>query len=172
MLGWWFAVSNVTLRPCTREEYHEFFQGYEPDPVMDPKPYHYQRTHVDHCFDYDMLRKEWYPTFGIFENDRIVGTLSLKRIDSAASKCEIGLVLQNDSCKNRGIGTRAMQLGMEIAVEQYSITNIWADTMGHNKRMQHILEKLGFQLKEHICGVYDMPSGKEDRLVYCWIKHS
>ena len=161
-------MSNVTLRPCSREEYHEFYRGYEPDPMMDPRPYQYQRTHVDHCFDYDEMRRAWYPTFGIFEDERIVGTLSLKRIDSNARKCEIGLVLQNDRCKNHGIGTRAMLLGMETAVSSYGVEHIWADTMGQNKRMQHILEKLGFVLKEWIPAVYDMPSGKEDRLVYCW----
>lgn len=161
-------MSDIVLRPCTRDEYHEFFREYEPDPMMDPRPYRYQRTHVDHCFDFDEMRKSDSPIFGIFENERIVGTLSLSRMDHLAHKCEIGIVLQHDGCKNRGIGTKAMKLGLELAVGQYNMCHIWADTMGHNKRMQHVLEKLGFELRETICGVYDLPSGKEDRLVYCW----
>lgn len=161
-------MSNITLRPCTREEYHDFFRGYEPDPMMDPNPYRYQRTHVDRSFDYDEMRRDWYPTFGIFEDDTIVGTLSLKRIDHDARKCEIGLMLQHDGCKNRGIGTAAMSIGMDMAVNAYGMRHIWADTMGRNQRMQHVLVKLGFQLVERISAVYDMPWGKEDRLVYCW----
>lgn len=159
---------QVTLRPFTREEYHEFFRGYVPDPMMDPHPYRYQQTHVDRNFDYDESRRDWYPTFGIFAGDAIVGTLSLKRIDRAVRKCEVGLMMMNDACKNHGYGTAALLLAMEMAQREYGVKSIWADTMGSNTRMQHVLTKLGFQLVERIEKVYDMPRGKEDRLVYCW----
>lgn len=161
-------MTQVDLRPFTREEYHEFFRGYVPDPLMDPHPYHYQKTHVDRNFEYDEARRSWYPTFGIFASDAIVGTLSLKRIDHAAQKCEIGLMMMNDACKNQGFGTAAMRLAMQMAQTEYGMKSIWADTMGSNTRMQHILEKLGFQLVERIENVYDMPHGKEARLVYRW----
>ena len=161
-------MTQVTLRPFTREEYHEFFRGYEPDPMMDPHPYRYQQTHVDRNFDYDESRRDWYPTFGIFADDAIVGTLSLKRIDRAARKCEVGLMMMNDACKNHGYGTAALRLAMEKAKTEYGVKFIWADTMGSNTRMQHVLTKLGFRLTERIEKVYDMPRGKEDRLVYCW----
>lgn len=157
----------ITLRPFTREEYHDFFRRYEPDPVMDPNPYRYQYTNVDRSFNYNESRRDWYPTFGIFEGSEAVGTLSLKRIDCQAKKCEIGLMMVNDSCKNRGFGTAAMQLGIEMAMRDYGVEHIWADTMGRNTRMQHILEKLGFMLMERVPKVYDMSSGKDDRLVYC-----
>lgn len=161
-------MTTVTLRPFTREEYHEFFRCYEPDPVMDPHPYHYQYTHVDRNYDYDESRRDCYPSFGIFADGAIVGTLSLKRIDREARKCEIGLMMTNDACKNHGYGTEAMRLGMAMARADYGVRFIWADTMGSNSRMQHVLDKLGFQLMERIPQVYDMPAGKEDRLVYRW----
>lgn len=161
-------MSSITLRPFTREEYHAFFQAYEPDPVMDPHPYRYQFTHVDRSFDFDQARRDWYPTFGIFADDRPVGTLSLKRIDHIQHKCEIGLMMVNDTCKNRGYGTEAMRLGMELARQTYGVRHIWADTMGSNTRMQHILDKLGFRLVERIPQIYDMPGRKEDRLNYLW----
>ncbi len=161
-------MTHIELRPFTREEYHEFFRGYVPDPMMDPHPYHYQQTHIDRNFDYDESRRDWYPTFGIFADETIVGTLSLKRIDRVNHKCEIGLMMMNDACKNHGYGTAAMQLAMEKAQVEYGVKSIWADTMGSNTRMQHILSKLGFRLVERIERIYDMPHGKEDRLVYCW----
>lgn len=159
-------MTEVTLRPFTREEYHSFFQKYEPDPVMDPHPYRYQQTHVDHQFDFDESRRDWYATFGIYVKDEVVGILSLKRIDHLEHKCEIGLMMANDAYKNQGFGTQAMQLGIQLAASQYSIEHVWADTMGCNNRMQHILTKLGFKLMERIRAVYDMPDGKEDRLIY------
>ena len=157
---------NVILRPFTRAEYHRFFQQYVPDPVMDPHPYCYQASHVDHQFDYDDLRREWYPTFGIFADEVPVGILSLKRIEKTEQKCEIGLMMANDTYKNLGYGTQAMQLGIQLATDHYGLRHIWADTMGRNSRMQHILEKLGFVLTERGPGIYDMPAGKEDGLVY------
>ncbi len=161
----------ITLRPFTREEYHDFFRRYVADPVMDPHPYHYSCEHVDRSFDFDESRREWYPTFGIFADGAAVGSLSLKRIDKAAKKCEIGLIMVNDTCKNRGYGTAAMQLAMEKAVSEYGMEHIWADTMGGNTRMQHVLDKLGFRMAERIAQVYDMPGGKQDRLVYVWHAH-
>lgn len=158
----------IVLRPFTREEYHDFFRRYVPDPVMAPHPYHYSYEHVDRCFDYDESRRDWYPTFGIFADDAAVGSLSLKRIDRAAKKCEIGLMMADDACKNRGYGTEAMQLAMDKAVSEYGVAHIWADTMSGNTRMQHVLDKLGFRLVERVTNVFDMPGGKQDRLVYVW----
>lgn len=159
-------MTNVILRPFTRAEYHLFFQQYVPDPLMDPHPYRYQATHVDHQFDYDESRKEWYPTFGIFADEKPVGILSLKRIDKTERKCEIGLMMANDTYKNQGYGTQAMLLGIQLAAAHYDVHHIRADTMGRNTRMQHILEKLGFMLIERVPMIYDMPAGKDDRLVY------
>lgn len=158
----------IALRPFTRNEYHNFFRRYIPDPVMDPRPYRYSFEHVDRNFDYDESRREWYPTYGIFIDDLAVGALSLKRIDKAAKKCEIGLIMVDDTCKNHGYGTAAMRLGMEKAVQEYGVEHIWADTMSANARMQHVLIKLGFHLVERVSQVYDMPGGKQDRLVYLW----
>lgn len=158
----------IILRPFTRWEYHDFFQRYVPDPVMDPRPYHYQHEHVDRCFAYDESRRDWYPTFGIFAEGVAIGILSLKRIDHETQKCEIGLMMVDDSCKNHGYGTVAMKLGMQKAVDDYGVLHIWADTMDSNTRMQHILDKLGFCLVERITNAYDMPNGKQDRLVYVW----
>lgn len=159
---------NVELKPFSREEYHAFYQNYEADPMMDPLPYRYQYTHVDRSFDYDQTRREWYPTFGIFADGKAVGILSLKRIDREKKRCEIGLVLMNDSVKNKGYGTQAMRLGMKLAVEQYGVNAVWADTMGCNTRMQHILEKLSFRLVERVPQICDMIDHKEDWLNYVW----
>lgn len=158
---------SVILRPFTRGEYHDFYRRYVSDPVMDPKPYHYNHEHVDRCFDYDQTRRDWYPVFGIFADDgAAVGSLSLKRIDTLYHKCELGIVMVNDGCKNRGYGTEAIRLAIQLAHEQYGVDHIYADTMGSNLRMQHILEKLGFRFLERTPRVYDMVDRFEDKLDY------
>ena len=81
--------------------------------------------------------------------------------------CEFGIILQNDKCKNQGIGTEAIRLGMKLARDQYGMKYLIGDTMGRNKRMIHVFEKLGFTLMERIPASFELADGtKEDRLVY------
>lgn len=158
---------SIELRPFTREEYHDFYRCYQPDPLMDPNPYHYSHEHVDRCFDYDLSRKDWYPVFGIFDDVGCpVGTLALKRIDTLYKRCELGVMLANDSVKNRGYGTAAIKQAIDMAQNVYGLEHILADTMGQNLRMQHVLEKLGFRFVERTEHVYDMKGHWEDRLDY------
>lgn len=158
--------NHVVLRPFTREEYHSFYQQYEPDSLMDPRPYRYQFTHVDRNFKYDLRMQDHSPVFGIFDHDQAVGILTLARIDHEKHRCEIGLTMCNDQCKNKGYGTKAMLLAIDKAIHEYDVQHIYADTMGNNLCMQHILDKLGFILIERVPRVYDMPTGKQDRLIY------
>lgn len=159
-------TESMILRPFTREEYHDFYRRFVIDPIMDTRQYDYQFTHVDKCFDYDQSRMDWYPTFGIFVDGVSVGTLALKRIDREKQRCEIGIMMVNDSCKGRGYGTAAMRQAIRIACRDYHVRHIFADTMGSNLRMQHILEKLGFQLIERIPHVYVLGGRCEDKLDY------
>lgn len=161
---------SVILRPFTREEYHDFFRRYVPDPIMDPRPYRYQWEHVERCYDYDLSRKDWYPNFGIFDSDGMsVGILSLKRIDNVYHRCEIGLMMVDDTCKGKGYGTDALRQAIRLAQERYDVRTILADTTGSNHRMQHLLDKLGFQLVERSEAAFDFGAHREDRLHYEWV---
>ncbi len=158
---------RVSLRFFAREEYHDFFKRYVADPVMTPQPYRYQAEYVDRSFDYDLSRRAWYPVFGVFDQrGEAVGILSLKRIDHERRRCEIGLTLRDDSCKGRGLGTAAVREGIRIARTVYGVRVILADTTGSNRRMQHILEKLGFQLTERVERILDFGDHREDCLYY------
>lgn len=157
----------VSLRFCTREEYHTFFKGYVADPVMSPQPYRYQVEYVDRSFDYDLSRREWYPVYGVFgQQGEMVGILSLKRIDREKRRCELGVILRDDACKGRGLGTAAVREGVRIAQTVYGVRTILADTTGSNLRMQRVLEKLGFRLTERVERIFDFGDHREDCLYY------
>ena len=138
------------------------------DPLMDPSPFHYNREQVSRSYLYNHggFRSD-YVHMGIFYDKIPVGSFQLKRMDPEKRSCEFGIILQNDSCKNRGIGTEAIRLGMEAARDLYGMKTLIGDTMGRNKRMIRVFEKLGFQLTEKIPASFELPDGqKEDRLVY------
>ena len=161
-------MEEVILRTFTEEEYHRFFMRYQSDPMMDPSPFRYNREQISrsYAYNHDGNRTD-YAHFGIFIDDVPVGSFQLKRMDYIRKSCEFGIILQDDSVKNRGIGTRAISCGMRVARDIYGMKTITGDTMGRNLRMRHIFVKLGFQLMETVPQSFVLPDGqKEDRLVY------
>lgn len=161
-------MSATELRVFTEEEYHAFFRGYRSDPVMDPVPFHYSREQVSRSYAYNHGGyRENYAHYGIFHDGVPVGSFQLKRIDTERKRCEFGIILQNDSVKNRGIGTEAIRMGLRIARDRFGMETVIGDTMGRNGRMIRVFEKLGFTLAERIPGAFELPDGaREDRLVY------
>ena len=162
-------MNNVELRRFTEDEYHMFFRGYASDPMMDSSPFHYNHEQVQRSYIYNHGGyRDHYEHYGIFLNSIPVGSFQLKRIDAERKTCEFGIILQNDSVKNRGIGTEAIRKGIQLAHEKYGIVTVFGDTMARNNRMIHIFEKLGFIRTETVPQAFVLSDGsKEDRLVYC-----
>ncbi|MBP5728881.1 MAG: GNAT family N-acetyltransferase [Clostridia bacterium] len=158
----------IELRTFSEEEYHQFFREYVSDPMMDPAPFHYNREQISRSYVYNHggYRPD-YVHMGIFSDHKPVGSFQLKRMNQETGCCEFGIILQNDRCKNQGIGTEAIRLGMKLARDQYGMTFLIGDTMGRNTRMIHVFEKLGFTLIERVPASFELADGtKEDRLVY------
>jgi len=159
---------QVELRTFTEEEYHEFFRGYEPDPLIDPAPFVYdpRQIAVSYRYNHDGFR-DHYCHYGIFADGKPVGSFQLKRIDPEKRRCEFGIILQNETVRNRGIGTEAIRLGMDTARNQFGVLSVIGDTMGRNKRMQRVFGKLGFRLTGRKAGALRLPDGTvDDCLVY------
>lgn len=161
-------MDGLEVRTFTEDEYHAFFMQYVPDPVMDPSPFRYSREQISRSYLYNHggFRPD-YAHFGVFLDQIPVGSLQLKRMDREKHSCEFGIILQNDDVKDRGIGTAAIMKLMDLAKEQYSMELMTGDTMGRNKRMIRVFEKLGFELIETVPDAFELPDGqKEDRLIY------
>lgn len=159
---------DIALLPFTKEEYHDFFRRYEPDPVMDPEPFRYNAEQIDRSYRYNYGGfRENYAHYGIFLGHEPVGSLQLKRMNPETGVCEIGIILRDDSVKNRGIGTSAIRLAMKAARQEYGMSTMIGDTMVRNRRMIRVFEKLGFILAERIEGGFELSDGsRQDRLVF------
>ena len=162
------SLKRIELRTFTEAEYHMFFRKYVSDPMMDPSPFRYNREQVARSYVYNHGgSRPDYAHFGVFLDGLPVGSFQLKRMDPVRGSCEFGIILQHDGFKNQGIGTEAIREGMRIAEENFGIRTIFGDTMGRNKRMIHVFEKLGFTLKETVPNAFKLPDGQcEDRLIY------
>ena len=141
---------------------------YVPDPTMDSSPFRYNREQISRSYLYNHggFRPD-YVHFGVFLDQIPVGSLQLKRMDRQKHSCEFGIILQNDDVKNRGIGTAALLKLMDLARDQYGMEIMTGETMGRNKRMIRVFEKLGFERVETVSDAFELPDGqKEDRLIY------
>ena len=161
-------MRNIELRTFSEEEYHAFFRHYVPDPAMDPSPFRYSREQVSRSYLYNHGGyRDDYEHFGIFLDGKPVGSFQLKRIDPGTKNCEFGIILQNDTYKNLGIGTEAIRKSMRIARDKYGMKTLTGETMGRNTRMIRVFEKLGFTLIEKAAGAYALSDQtRDDRLVY------
>lgn len=158
---------KIDLRSFTRENWHQFWMNYVADPVMDPNEYIYDSDQVDIKFNRSIERESWYPDIGIFlKNGEPIGNMNLKRIDYEQSKCELGIILVNDSVKGKGYGSEAVSLLINYTFNNLGLNKIYADTMGSNIKMQKIFSKLGFRFIDRVEHCYDMNGRWEDKLNY------
>lgn len=158
---------RLILRTMTRDEFHQSRRVYVADPVMDPDPYVYDVEKVDETYDRYTAREADYPTVGIFTPDgKVIGELSFKRIDREKRRCELGIMMLNDSHKGQGYGGEAFRMAVDYAFDVLDLDAIYADTMGSNTRMQRILSRLGFHCFLRLEECYDMHDRFEDRLDY------
>lgn len=161
-------MDKLVVRTFEEKEYHAFFRGYIPDPMMDASPFSYNYEQISRSYRYNHggFRPD-YVHYGAFFDQIPVGSLQLKRINRENRSCEFGIILQNDKVKNIGIGTCAIRKLMEIARDQYGMELIIGDTRARNKRMIRVFEKLGFELIETVPNAFEQSNGeKDDRLVY------
>lgn len=159
--------NRISLRTFTREEYHQFWKSYIPDPIMDPNPYIYNKEKVDIGYDSIIEKESWYPRVGILlSNEILIGQLSFKRINYEKSQCELGITLVNDKYKGLGYGTEAVEMAIDYVFNVLELNFIYADTMGSNHRMQRIFNKFGFEFINRKENYYDMNDRWEDKLNY------
>ena len=114
---------KIELKPFTEQEYHEFFRGYVQDPLMNPEPFVYSAEMVSRSYVYNYQYRDHFALYGIFLDGTPVGSFQLKRIDPEIRRCEFGIILQNRSVMNRGIGSEAIRQGERIALEKYGMAD-------------------------------------------------
>ena len=139
---------EVYLLPMTVEMYHEYFKEYQNDLdlYIDKAAYtayFYDEEKVNQYIkkQTDLKRR----VFAIMFRAEMVGELVIKNIEEHRS-ATLGLAMKNTQYKDRGFGTKAEQLAIEYVFHELDIPVLYADAILSNKRSQHVLEKVGFQL--------------------------
>ena len=137
-------LGDYSLARC-QAFYRDFVQS--PELFEDPgrvEPYVYAPERVEAYYRARMDRKD-RRYCSILLGDAVIGELVFKNIDPAERRCDLGICLVNDRFKNRGYGTAAERLALELAFGELGMETVLADSLLANTRSQHVLEKLGFR---------------------------
>ncbi|MCF7920056.1 MAG: GNAT family N-acetyltransferase [Candidatus Cloacimonetes bacterium] len=82
----------------------------------------------------------------LFEEEKLIGTCSFFDIDKDDRKAELGIMIGDKTCWNKGYGTEALELLLDYGFNILNLNNIYLKAFDYNKRALVCYEKLGFKL--------------------------
>lgn len=138
---------NIELQKITLEGMNELDRGFQRDPVTFAdmslfSEYRYSPEETQKRFERYSADDRRH--FLILLGGRPVGETGIKHIDWEKMEGELSIHLQNDTVKNRGIGTRAERLLLAYAFEELRLHAVTARVIEKNTRSRRVLEKVGF----------------------------
>jgi len=85
-------------------------------------------------------------SFSILSEDgEYIGQIGLHQIHWSSRSGRIAIIIGNKNYWGKGYAQLALQKVLSLAFEEYNLHKIWIVTFETNKRMQHIMQKSGFQ---------------------------
>ncbi|MBQ9148739.1 MAG: GNAT family N-acetyltransferase [Oscillospiraceae bacterium] len=140
-------MSQIELRPMTRELCHAFYREFENDPAIfaDRSKFYsfaYTPAWADAYFDRQMSLGRLL--FAVMLEGRPIGEVKLWDLDPQKRECNLGIHLANDRWKGRGYGTAAERLALDYSFRELGLEAVNADVILKNTRSQQVLEKAGF----------------------------
>lgn len=138
---------NICLTKMTKDLARSYFQRFQLDPALflditKYKPYVYNEEQCDAMVERYRLQGRVY--FAVMLDGEPIGEVVLKNIDHTGSHCTMGISMRSDEFKNKGYGTQAEILAVRYAFDELGLNTVFADTLIHNDRSQHVLKKVGF----------------------------
>lgn len=138
----YICLSDMTLELC-----HRFFESFTNDPAI----FSSTQAYCEYQYSEEMVNAYWCKNqkadrihLAILENYILVGEIILKKIDWSQMHCTLSIHLINDGVKNHGYGTEALRQVINYMRDHLKMKTVYADTIIHNIRSQHVLEKVGF----------------------------
>lgn len=139
---------NIHLSGMTLELCHALFREFTNDISVFPEnrafsEYHYSEESVNAYWKKN--RSDDRIHLAILKDNVIIREIILKKINWIQMHCTLSIHMKNDSVKNQGYGTEAERQVLAYAKEKLEMKTIYANAFIHNKRSQHVLEKVGFK---------------------------
>lgn len=96
----------------------------------------------------EMQESDSRMAFAIDENSsgKHIGNCDIK-FEFAHEKCEVGIVIGDESTHGKGYGTEIMSMLRDYAFKQHKIHRVFLHVFAHNPRAKRCYEKCGFLLE-------------------------
>lgn len=105
--------------------------------------------------------------FGVFQDDRLVGSFGLHRI--ASRRAGAGAVMFSLDHQSQGIGTYVTRAGLYYAVTVLDIMAIDSGVLASNERSQRMQESAGFVVTGRKIHTYVVDGRPTDELMLLWV---
>jgi RimJ/RimL family protein N-acetyltransferase len=99
------------------------------------------------------------------EDDVVIGTCTLFRIDREHRRCELGYILRRDLW-GRGFATEALTALMDHAFGTLDLHRVEADVDPRNDASLRLVERLGFRREGHLRERYFVAGEVQDSVIY------
>jgi RimJ/RimL family protein N-acetyltransferase len=99
------------------------------------------------------------------EDDRVIGTCTLHRIDRTHGRAEIGYILLRDVW-GLGLAHEALVALLDLAFGPWALHRLEADIDPRNAASIRSVERLGFTLEGHLRERYQVGGELQDSLIY------
>ena len=99
------------------------------------------------------------------EDDEVIGTSTLFRIDKEHRRCELGYILRRDHW-GRGLAHEALTAVVNHAFDAMGLHRLEADIDPRNAASVRSVERLGFALEGHLRERYFVGNEIQDSLIY------
>lgn len=80
------------------------------------------------------------------ETDRLMGSISLHKIDLIDRTAELGIFIGEESDRSKGYGSEAIKLLLDYGFNQINLNNIMLKVYSFNERAQKSYAKCGFKV--------------------------
>jgi RimJ/RimL family protein N-acetyltransferase len=102
--------------------------------------------------------QEWYAQyfsraenklFAVYADKTLIGYGTLEHIDPTHRSCEIGIIIGNPNCWNKGVGASVVKRLTTLAFTRYHLHRVYAVIHGDNSASRRCFEKVGFRHEGH-----------------------
>ncbi|MDI6600290.1 MAG: GNAT family protein [Thermoanaerobacteraceae bacterium] len=145
-----FKGERVELVPFTEEYYEKFVEIRNSEDARDYKipgvPYPVTVESVRERAQRDKDRKQ-SGEFAIILNEsrEYIGNISYHDVDWKNRNCEIGIGIDGEENRNRGLGTEAIRLLLDFLFNEINMHRVYLHVYDFNERAVRCYEKCGFK---------------------------
>ncbi len=105
-------------------------------------------------------------------NNKAIGYVSIKGINKAEGRAEVGIAIMDREYRGKGYGTEALKKAIDYAFNELGLTLLGLTVFPSNQRAIQAYEKIGFRRAELLKDSWLLPSGEYVDMLVMELSHT